>query len=416
MLYYPLMQKYGISKNYILFIVSACVLAGVFLSVQASALTIQDGDVVRAHNSGNVYIVKKTPAKNFKRLIINPAVFDSYGHLSWNNIKQVPQSTLNQYTTSNFVRQQGDNRVYELQSHSNVDTGVKHWVNLTQNQFLSLGFDSDSIYTVNNIEISFYRNGGSRDVGYYTQQNTQTQQHSRVIRLGSITSSSSYTYAAATQPILPKLARVQVAQQQIQRQSTQISQTSSTPLTAQPLVQNFQTTRYSSSSQLKPTVWKYVITDGGRKASGYSSGIYSADGFVSNELGDCVPRGIAIATNQSYHAVYQELHRRTELFKQTPYGYYYNKVCCDKGTNRNIYKKYLADLGWYYYHEENKPASTRLSLYSPELQEGTVMIIIDNHFFTMINGVAYDSDNIMLPRYTTNLNPGLHITGYFRKI
>ena len=152
--------------------------------------------------------------------------------------------------------------------------------------------------------------------------------------------------------------------------------------------------------------WRYVISDGGRASAGYTPQLAQ----------DCVPRAIAIATHQSYDTVYQALHRRTELFKQTPQGSSYTKICCDQGTNRFVYKQYLRDLGWRYYHEENKPQNARLSLYSPELHSGTVMIIIDNHLFTMIDGVAYDEDNITSPQSKQHLNPGLYITGYFRKI
>ena len=327
------MAYYGISKNYISIVVSLCVLAAVIFGSSMSASTpIQDGDVLKLDNSDDVYIVKTINNKKFKRLILNPEIFNSYEHLSWSDIKTVSQSTLAQYATSNLIKQQGDAKIYELAPLPNADTGTKHWVNITQSQFLALGFDPDSIYTVNHIEGSdeFYATGATRDYTYYPQLTTH------------ITDSS----------------------------------------------------------------WQYVISDGGRVDSGYSP----------TRVGDCVPRGIAIATQTPYHDVYQELQQRTELFKNTPQGQYYPKVCCEDGTNRAVYKAYLAELGWRYYHEEDKPAYTRLSLYSPELHQGTVMIIIDNHFFTMIDGVAYDDANIIAQQYKQNLNSGLYITGYFRKV
>ena len=328
------MAYHDISKKYILVIlITVGVIAGVFGTTQGLfALSINDGDLIKTYGSNDVYIVKEVRGKQYKRLILNPEIFNSYGHLSWNNIKVVPESTLYQYTTSNLIRQQGDARVYELNAGYNTDIGVKHWLNLTPAQILALGFDPDSIYTINHIEGSdyFYRTGNTRTYLDY-----------------------------------PQLTR-----------------------------------------KITDSSWQYVISDGGRIQSGYAS----------NGVGDCVPRGIAIATGQSYRSVYQELYRRTELYKQTPYGIGYEKVCCENGTNRMVYKAYLAELGWTYFHEEDKPENTRLSLYNPELHQGVVMVIIDNHFFTIINGVAYDEFNIVSPHYKQNLNPNLYITGYFRKV
>ena len=176
----------SISKLHIFVITSLCVaLAVLFGATQSSATAIQNGDVVQAHGSNDVYIVKKTTNQNYKRLILNPQIFNSYGHLSWNNIKVVPTSLLAQYKTSNLIRQQGDARVYELVASPNADTGVKHWVNMTHAQFLSLGFDPNSIYTINHIEGSntFYRIGATKTFADYsgTQQSAQP---TRVIQTG----------------------------------------------------------------------------------------------------------------------------------------------------------------------------------------------------------------------------------------
>ena len=51
--------------------------------------TIQDGDLIRAQGTQDIYIVKTINNKQFKRLIINPDIFNSYGHLEWNNVQDV---------------------------------------------------------------------------------------------------------------------------------------------------------------------------------------------------------------------------------------------------------------------------------------------------------------------------------------
>ena len=85
--------------------------------------------------------------------------------------------TLAQYTTSNLIRQKNHTKVYEVIAVPNADTGIKHWVNITKTQFIAVGFDSDSIYEVNDIEGSneFYRTGYQRTVAHYPQLKRFTQ-------------------------------------------------------------------------------------------------------------------------------------------------------------------------------------------------------------------------------------------------
>lgn len=142
--------------------------------------TLQDGDLIQAYGEEDVYIYKKAivgPRQyqtEYARLILNPAVFNSYGHLRWDAIKQVsgPISNFllqNRVYTSNFVRQvNGDGKVYML--FPSGDTGVKRHIQLTGQQFESVsnyfyGFDrptSDiwsAIYNINEIELNIYTTG-----------------------------------------------------------------------------------------------------------------------------------------------------------------------------------------------------------------------------------------------------------------
>lgn len=122
----------------------------------AHAEEMLDGDLIKTSDSPDVYIVKLVGVKKFKRLILNPEIFNQYGHLKWENIKEVSQATVDEYTASDLVRAKGDEKVYKL--YPNNDTGEKKWVK-TADDFLGLGYDADSIYTINNFERDFYISG-----------------------------------------------------------------------------------------------------------------------------------------------------------------------------------------------------------------------------------------------------------------
>ena len=116
--------------------------------------TIQDGDLIRAQGTQDIYIVKTINNKQFKRLIINPDIFNSYGHLEWNNVQDVPASTLNQYKTTNLVRRESDPTIYRI--FPDGDGGSKAQITLTVEQFQTAGIDIDSIYTINTNEFNLY--------------------------------------------------------------------------------------------------------------------------------------------------------------------------------------------------------------------------------------------------------------------
>lgn len=144
------------------------------IPLKVFAATIIDGDLIKTSASPDVYIVKLIPSnpsgqviKKFKRLILNPEIFNQYGHLKWENIKEVNQVTIDEYTVSDLVRAQSDEKVYKLYpQHQNVgvgvypngDTGEKRWVK-TADDFLNLGYDQDAIYNINTFERDFYLSG-----------------------------------------------------------------------------------------------------------------------------------------------------------------------------------------------------------------------------------------------------------------
>lgn len=109
-----------------------------------------DGDLIRASGSDDIYIVKFSGGKLFRRLILNPEIFDSYGHLEWSKVKTVSAEVLVQFTDSQFVMEVYANgtpvngRVYQIFSTPGADTGTKRAV--------SGGYDLASVYSINHLE------------------------------------------------------------------------------------------------------------------------------------------------------------------------------------------------------------------------------------------------------------------------
>lgn len=117
---------------------------------------IAEGSLIRATGDIDVYIVKYKNGKRFKRLILSPSVFNSYQHLSWGNIKEYDNATVNLFTTSELVRAAGDSKVYKL--YPAGDTGQKRWVT-TSEAFVRMDFDWDAVYEINNTDRDSYLTG-----------------------------------------------------------------------------------------------------------------------------------------------------------------------------------------------------------------------------------------------------------------
>ena len=120
----------------------------------------RDGDIVRVPGTYDVYILKMIDGngKKFKRLILNPQIFDSYGHLRWENIKDITRQDLQSFVTSNLVRevyangQAVNNNIYAL--YPQGDVGTKRLVTGGY-------YDASSVYNINHLEAgdSFYATG-----------------------------------------------------------------------------------------------------------------------------------------------------------------------------------------------------------------------------------------------------------------
>jgi hypothetical protein len=128
-----------------------------FAPMAALATTINEGDTIKVADNPDVYIAKYVGSKKFKRLILNPDVFNSYKHLSWSKIKTVTQAEQDAFTVSDLVRALGDAKVYKLTP--NGDVGTKQWLNMTAEAFTAAGYDWDSIYVINNVDRDNYTTG-----------------------------------------------------------------------------------------------------------------------------------------------------------------------------------------------------------------------------------------------------------------
>jgi len=135
----------------------------------AGAATILEGDIVSpdaeyVDDDGNTYypydvfIVKYVGDKMFKRLVLNPEVFESYEHLVWGNIKTVTVDELKAFSSADAVRADGDDKVYKL--FPDGDAGTKRWVE-TLDCFNSQGYDWDSVYLINTTDRDNYATGST---------------------------------------------------------------------------------------------------------------------------------------------------------------------------------------------------------------------------------------------------------------
>ena len=124
---------------------------------------IQDGDIIQCASSSNpfaVYIVKVVGDTKYIRHIVSLEIFNYYGHLKWENLKQV--DSLTNYSLSGWARvNTGPNgtpgptdKVYEINGDQS-----KHWINMTAEDFLTHGGSEAAIYSVNQGELNLYTTG-----------------------------------------------------------------------------------------------------------------------------------------------------------------------------------------------------------------------------------------------------------------
>ncbi len=121
------------------------------LNVSAPAVTLTperifDGALIR--HGRELYVVRG----DYRRSL-SASVAALYG-LEREEAVPVSDQTANRYSVSNYIRAEGQQKVYALWSD-----GTKHWLHMPWDTFVSSGRDWNSIFTVSPQELALYRTG-----------------------------------------------------------------------------------------------------------------------------------------------------------------------------------------------------------------------------------------------------------------
>ena len=126
-----------------------------------AALDLSEGDTISAAGSADpdIYIANEY---GYKRLFLNPAIFNFYGHLGgFANVKNITTTTRNMLVTSGLFRncETNDEHVYGVEV-TGEDMGTLHWINTSGTQ--AVADDSDffkKVFCINTSEFNWYIKG-----------------------------------------------------------------------------------------------------------------------------------------------------------------------------------------------------------------------------------------------------------------
>lgn len=127
------------------------------LAVAPADYGLREGDTISASGSSDpdIYIVNDW---GYKRLFVNPAIFNLYGHLGWDKVKSVAPATRDAFGTSGLFRncESGDAKVYGLDVISE-DVANLRWINTSGAQ--AVADDANffkKVFCINNNEQALY--------------------------------------------------------------------------------------------------------------------------------------------------------------------------------------------------------------------------------------------------------------------
>jgi len=152
------------------------VLAGALQANAAGHDNLANGALIRAEGSIDVYIFDRVGDKSFRRLILNPAIFESYGHFGWGDVQDLPAAVVSAPTTTNLVVLANDDGtlvtgdVYRVVPQN--DTGTKHHLQMTPAEFEAAGYDWDAIRRINSLEFGLYVTGAPETAGDVEEEGT----------------------------------------------------------------------------------------------------------------------------------------------------------------------------------------------------------------------------------------------------
>ena len=120
---------------------------------------LTEGDLVRAEGDFDIFIISQY---GYKRLFLNPAIFEMYGHLgSWDDVKTITSETRDAFITSSHYKYVDEDKVYHLEV-TGEDTGTLQWINMTAEDFTAQGGTGNGIFTINKSELDWYPKGAEK--------------------------------------------------------------------------------------------------------------------------------------------------------------------------------------------------------------------------------------------------------------
>ena len=146
--------------------------------VSLAAVSLKDGDVISASGSSDpdIYIPN---VYGYKRLFLNPAIFNFYGHLGgFSKVKKTTSTVRDTLVTSGLFRncETNDQKVYGVEV-TGEDTGTLHWVNTSGSQ--AVADDPNffkKVFCINTKEFSWYPQGAAytsvNQIPDYTRNNS----------------------------------------------------------------------------------------------------------------------------------------------------------------------------------------------------------------------------------------------------
>lgn len=117
----------------------------------AQAGTLKDGALIKRPREKEVYVIWG----KYKRYL-NPGVISLYGHLDPATAIELEPEIFDSYQTANYVRYINDEKVYAVWPDA-----TKHWMNITPQQWDASSRDWDAIFTINDLELNYYKTGAN---------------------------------------------------------------------------------------------------------------------------------------------------------------------------------------------------------------------------------------------------------------
>ncbi|MDP3792747.1 MAG: hypothetical protein Q8Q89_03370 [bacterium] len=116
---------------------------------EAKASIVKDGSLIKRKGESEIYVIWG----KYKRYL-NSGVISLYGHLDALKAIELDPEVFHSYTTANYVKYVDDEKVYAVWPDN-----TKHWMNITPRQWDDSGRDWEAIFTINDLELNYYKNG-----------------------------------------------------------------------------------------------------------------------------------------------------------------------------------------------------------------------------------------------------------------